>query len=167
MYTRTGMVRIEPPAPTSPRATPTIIAARSPSSSPMLLLSSGFHSFIQRDQAARRRIMQQFLVCLLKLLENRQRKLFAKLNTPLVERIDIPDHPLDKDFELIHGDKRSECPGGQFPEEDGVSRTVPFEHLMWKEEFNFFFRLSLAFELLFRLDRCFSLQERFGLSKEI
>ncbi|RUS30421.1 hypothetical protein BC938DRAFT_479411 [Jimgerdemannia flammicorona] len=62
--------------------------------------------------------------------QDRLCELFAKLDSPLVERIDIPDDTLDKYFMLIHGNERAEGGGSELLEHDGVGGLVPCKDLV-------------------------------------
>src|SRR5690554_6916124 len=54
--------------------------------------------------------------------EDRLGELFAELDSPLIEGVDVPDDPLDEDFVLVEGDEGAEGGGGELREEDGVGR---------------------------------------------
>ena len=51
------------------------------------------------------------------------RQLLAQFHTPLIERVDIPDHALRENFMLIERDQRAERFGVQLPE-TGTNSTV-------------------------------------------
>src|ERR1700680_877676 len=84
---------------------------------------------------------------------------FAKLNTPLVERIDLPDRALGKHGMFVQSDKFAERlrrePGGK----DRIRRTIAFEHAMRDEPI----RRALGFDLL----RRFAESQRFGLGENV
>ena len=51
-------------------------------------------------------------------------ELLAKLDTPLVVGIDVPDDALDEDFVLVRGDQLAQGERIQFREKDGVCRAI-------------------------------------------
>ncbi len=71
-----------------------------------------------------------------------------EFDTPLVERIDIPDGALDKDLVLIERDQLTECLRCQLRRKDSIRRAVALEgavrHLKRRDAFrcNFLGRLS-------------------------
>ena len=84
---------------------------------------------------------------------------FAKLDAPLVERIDLPDGALGEDGMFVKSDEFAESlrrePGG----EDRVRRAVAFEHAMRDEPV----WRALGFDLLRRFAEC----QRFGLGEDV
>ncbi len=58
---------------------------------------------------------------------------FAKLDTPLIEGIDIPDHALGEDVVFVEGDELSENGRRETLGEDRVGWPIAFENPMWNE----------------------------------
>lgn len=54
-------------------------------------------------------------------------QLLAQLHSHLVERVDVPYHPLHEDFVLVQGDEGSQGFRGHFLEQEGVGRFVARE----------------------------------------
>src|SRR3989338_2857377 len=65
-----------------------------------------------------------------KLRENAVGELFAELNTPLIERIDIPDDALDEDLVFVHGNEETESVGSETRKEKAVGRTIAREYFL-------------------------------------
>ena len=57
-------------------------------------------------------------------------KLLSKLDSPLIERVDVPDDPLNKDLVLIHGQERAQHERRELLVNDGVGGPVPRESLI-------------------------------------
>ena len=55
---------------------------------------------------------------------------FAKLDAPLIERVDVPDDPLGKDGMLVERDQLTQRLRSQTFGEDGIGRTVAFKYPM-------------------------------------
>src|SRR5690349_16098237 len=57
-------------------------------------------------------------------------KLLAQLNSPLVERVNVPNDSLDKDLVLVHRNQSSQGTRGKLLEQDRVGGLVATEHLV-------------------------------------
>lgn len=99
--------------------------------------------------------------------QDRLGELFAKLDAPLIEAVDVPDDPLHENFVLVHRDQRAEGLRGEFLEENAVGRLVAGENLVGRE----LVLLGSGDSHLgqFRADFGFglALHEGFGLGEEI
>ena len=51
-------------------------------------------------------------------------QLLAKLHSPLVVRVDVPDDTLGEDLHLVHGEERPQSEGGHPVHHDAVGRPV-------------------------------------------
>gem|GEM_PF-4226945 len=70
--------------------------------------------------------------------KNTVRQLFTQFHTPLVEGVDVQDSALREDFVLVHRDQRTQAVWRDFAQQDGVGRTVTFEHFKRRDVFNVF-----------------------------
>ena len=68
----------------------------------------------------------------------------AQLDTPLIERVDVPDGALGEDTLLVEGDQLAERLGREPIGKNGVRRAVAVENPMGNEPF----RCALSFDLL-------------------
>ena len=119
------------------------------------------------DQTVRRRVMGRRLFLVLQLRKNLVCKLLPQLHTPLVEAENIPDHPLNKDLVLVHGNETSQRPGSDLFDKNGVGRPVSFKYLERNESGHLLIADPCPLELLNDLLLCLSFHQRFGLGKEI
>ena len=55
-------------------------------------------------------------------------KLLAKLDTPLVVGVNVPDDALDEDFVLVRSDQLAQGEGIEFREKDGVCRSITLDN---------------------------------------
>lgn len=85
---------------------------------------------VKVDEAVSRGIVARDLTSSDQLGENLLGKLLAQLNSPLVERVDIPNHSLNEDLVLIHRNQSSQGTRGQLLEHDRVGGLVATEHLV-------------------------------------
>lgn len=67
------------------------------------------------------------------LVRHIQRDDETNLNTPLIERVDVPDDSLDEDFMLIHGNQTPKSTRVQGLIEDRISGMVSEEDLIPNE----------------------------------
>src|SRR5271155_1270054 len=84
---------------------------------------------------------------------------FAKLNAPLVERINSPDRALCEDAVLVKSNKLAERFWSELVYKDRIRWAVPFEHLVRDEPI----RSAFGLDLLGRLAE----RQRFGLRENI
>src|SRR5215831_194642 len=84
---------------------------------------------------------------------------FSQLNTPLIERVDVPDDTLRKDAVLIESDKLAEGLGREPINEDRVRWPIAREDAMRHEPI----RRALSLDLVGRLAK----RQRFGLGKDV
>jgi len=94
-------------------------------------------------------------------------QLFAQFYAPLVEGVDIEDHALSKDFVLVHRDQRTQAIRRDFTQQDGVGRTVTFEHFERCDVFNVFRFFTLIGEFFLDDVERFTEGQRFCLCKEV
>ena len=71
------------------------------------------------------------------------RQRLAQLDAPLIERIDLPDHPLREHAMFVEGNQFAEDCGRQLVRKDCVGRAVAFEDAMRDEPVRSAFRLHL------------------------
>lgn len=92
---------------------------------------------------------------------------FAQLNSPLIERVDVPDDSLCEDLVLVGGDEGAESEWRQLLDHERVSRAVSGEDLMRNEILQLVAfhagLLQLRAHLLFGLTE----SERFCLGEEV
>src|SRR6266849_2466280 len=84
---------------------------------------------------------------------------FAQLNTPLVERVDVPDDALGEDVVLVESDELAKRFRREPFGEDRIRRAVTLEDSVGHEPI----RRALSFDLLGRLTE----GQRFGLSEHV
>jgi hypothetical protein len=65
--------------------------------------------------------------------------LLPEFHAPLVEAEDVPDHALDKNFVLIHGNETPQGLGSDFFDKDGVGRSVSLKYSKRNESHHFLF----------------------------
>ena len=90
-------------------------------------------------------------------------ELFPQLHTPLVEAEDIPDHPLNKNLVLVHGNETSQRPGSDLFDKNGIGRPVSLEYFERNESGHLLMADPCPLELLNDLLLCLSFHQRFGL----
>src|SRR5690606_20179800 len=61
------------------------------------------------------------------LLQDDGCKLLAQLDTPLIERVDPPDHALHEDLVLVEGDQGAEAARIEPPQQDRIGRLIAGE----------------------------------------
>ena len=83
----------------------------------------------------------------------------AKLDAPLVERVNIPDRSLREYAVLVKRNQFSEIFRREPVSEDGVGWAVAFKHAVWRQPI----RCALIGDLL----RRFPKGQRLGLSKDV
>src|SRR5216683_447094 len=83
----------------------------------------------------------------------------AELDAPLIERVDLPDGALREHTVLIQGDQLSQRGRGQTIHQNGVGRSITFEHPVRDEPVGRAFGLHLL--------RRFSESERLGLRQYV
>jgi hypothetical protein len=83
----------------------------------------------------------------------------AKLNAPLIERIDIPDRALREDAVFVECNQLAERGRCQLLQQNRVGRPVSFEHAMRNEPIG----RPLNLDFVSRLAKC----ERFALRKDV
>src|SRR5689334_6987791 len=85
-------------------------------------------------------------------------KHFAEFDAPLVERIDIPDGTLDKDFVFVERDEVAKSLRCESLRKDGVGWAVAFEGTVW--------HLKCRDSVCRNFLRSFAKRKRLGLGKE-
>mmetsp|Transcript_9105 Transcript_9105/g.15829 ORF Transcript_9105/g.15829 Transcript_9105/m.15829 type:complete len:501 (-) Transcript_9105:206-1708(-) len=114
------------------------------------------------DQSIRRRIVTRNIRIPLQLWQNLLRQRFTQLNTPLIERIDIPDGPLSEDLHFVQGNQNAKHAGCQLLEEHGGRGSVSLKHLVGHQGLDLLVT-HLAARLELRTDRIGILSEGHGL----
>ena len=92
-------------------------------------------------------------------MDDVQRQYLAELNTPLVERVDVPDGALGKCTVLVEGDELAERCGCQPRQQKRVGRTVALEGAVGHKPIG----RSFAADLLSRLAK----GERLALGEDV
>src|ERR1700722_6385336 len=87
------------------------------------------------------------------------RERLPELDTPLIERVYIPDGALREHAVFVQGDQFPEILGGQPVGQDGIRRTVAFEHAVRYQPI----RRALGFHLFRRLAE----RKRLGLRENV
>src|SRR5581483_2109860 len=70
------------------------------------------------DQPVRGRIVRRDLTWRVQLRQDRLGELFAELDAPLIEGVDVPDHTLRENLVLVQRDQHAERPRRQLLEHD-------------------------------------------------
>src|SRR5690554_5569094 len=104
---------------------------------------------------------------LIHVFENGAGQLFSEFYAPLVIAENIPDHTLYEYLVFVKGDKGPEAFGSELVYEYGIGRLVAFKDLERKQAVDLLLRGSPGFE--FGNDRFsgFSVEQGFGLRKEV
>ncbi len=96
--------------------------------------SGRLSQFFKRiNQAVRRRVMALHLIGILQLRQDLTRQLFAQLDTPLIEREDIPDDALNEDLMPIQRDELTQGERGDLFDQEGIRRPVAAEPFIGKK----------------------------------
>src|SRR5215472_14425644 len=69
---------------------------------------------------------------------------FTQLDTPLIERVDVPDRALGKDIVFVERDECPERMRGQLVDQNHVGRAIPLAHAKWRLEVWGTLRLQLV-----------------------
>ncbi len=88
-----------------------------------------------KEQTAGGRVVVTTLTRCLQLLLDLLRKDLAQLDTPLVERVDVPDSSLGEGHMLVVGDQCTESSGRDLLGKDGGRRAVTKEGLVRDQVF--------------------------------
>ena len=83
----------------------------------------------------------------------------TKLNSPLIERIDIPNRPLRENGVFIKGNKPAKRGRSEPLGEDGVGRAISFKYAMRDQPFRRAFSVDFI--------GCLSKSQRFGLGNDV
>src|SRR5262252_5867849 len=95
---------------------------------------------VTTDERVRRTVMaQDWFGTAIEFRDDALGQHFSQLDSPLVERIDVPHDALRENGVLVEGHQLAECSWRQLLREDGVRRAIAFEHPMRNE------RLRCAF----------------------
>src|SRR5215472_14411293 len=96
----------------------------------------------------------------LELWNDALRKNFAELHTPLIERINVPNHSLSEDGVLVKRNKLAQCFGVELLRKDRIGGAIAFKDAVRHKQV----RSALRFHLLWCLTKCqgFSLSENIG-----
>lgn len=127
-------------------------------------LQVGSLGLIVVDQPVGGRIVGSDLLTRAQLWQDALGELLSELNSPLVEGVDVPDDSLDKDLVLVDGDQTSKSSWIELLEQEGVRRTVSWEHLVIHQRL---IDLSTLGHLALHLIGALSLHEGLSLGKVV